>query len=98
MARITIDPDILRSASKKISTQIGELNSYNTKLNGLLEEIHTKWKGEASNSYYDLMLSYKAKATTMESVLTKFKNYADKAVDKFETLDQESAKKIRNSF
>lgn len=98
MAVIKIDPEILSAASKQIASQVSELNGFNTKLNNLIEEIHTKWKGNASNKYYNLMLSYKQKASHMENVLTAFKKYADTAVSKFEALDQECANKIRNSF
>ena len=55
MPRIKIDPEILRASSSKIASQISELNAYNGKLNGLLEDIHTKWQGDASNKYYNLM-------------------------------------------
>ena len=59
MPRIKIDPEVLRAASSKIASQITELNSYNAKLNTLLEDIHTKWTGDASNKYYNLMLNYR---------------------------------------
>lgn len=98
MARIKIDPEILRSASSKIASQTTELNTYNSKLGNLLEEIHTKWKGNSSNKYYNLMLTYKQKAMHMEKILAAFKKYSDTAVNKFETLDQECASRIRNSF
>lgn len=98
MPRIKIDPEILRASSSKIASQISELNAYNGKLNGLLEDIHTKWQGDASNKYYNLMLNYSKKAKHMESVLAAFKKYSDTAVNKFESLDQECANRIRNSF
>ena len=88
MPRIKIDPEVLRAASNKIASQITELNTYNGKLTSLLEDIHTKWTGDASNKYYNLMLSYGKKAKHMESVLSAFKKYSDTAVNKFETLDQ----------
>ena len=98
MAIIKIDPEILKSASTQIASQTTELNGFNSKLNTLLEEIHEKWKGDSSNKYYNLMMMYKQKATHMENVLTAFKKYSDTAVSKFETLDNECASKIRNSF
>ena len=98
MPVIKIDPEILSSASKQIATQITELNGFNGRLNALIDEIHDKWKGDASNKYYNLMLSYKQKAVQMESILAKFKQYADTTVNKFQTLDQECASYIRNSF
>ena len=98
MARIKIDPETLSASSKKIAAQISELEAYNGKLNTLLEEIHTKWTGQASNKYYNLMLSYKKKAEHMVNVLIAFKKYADTAVNHFESLDQECANRIRNSF
>lgn len=98
MARIKIDPEILRASSSKIASLTSELNGYNSKLNSLLEDIHTKWRGNASNKYYNLMLTYKQKATHMENVLAAFKKYSDTAVNKFESLDQECANRIRNSF
>ena len=98
MARIKIDPEILRSASKKMTAQISELEAYNQKLGTLLEDIHVKWKGNASNKYYNLMLSYKKKAEHMVNVLRAFKKYADTSVNHFESLDQECARSIRRSF
>ena len=98
MAIIKIDPEILRQASSKIANQTSELNGYNGKLNNLIEDIHGKWKGDASNKYYNLMLSYRQKAVQMEAVLQAFKKYADTAVNTFESLDAQAASKIRNSF
>lgn len=98
MAKIKIDPEILRSSSTAINTKINELEGYNGKLKNIIEEIHTTWSGKASEKYYSLMLDYQKKAQTMVSVLLAFKKYSDSAVNKFETLDKESANKIRNSF
>lgn len=98
MPVIKIDPEILADSSKKIGAQITELNGFNIKLNALIEEIHEQWKGNASNKYYNLMLTYKQRATQMENILATFKKYADTTVNKFQTLDQECASRIRNSF
>ncbi len=98
MARIKIDPEILRSASSKIANQSEALTGFNTKLNGLLEEIHTTWTGPSSNQYYNLMLSYKKRADHMVNILHAFKKYSDTAVNKFESLDKECANRIRGSF
>ena len=98
MSKIKINPEVLQSASQKIQAQMTELNAYNGKLAGLLDEIHTGWVGKASNQYYEVMKFYQKKAVYMESVLASFKKYADTAVNKFETLDQECANKINNSF
>ena len=98
MPKIKINEEILLGAGKKVQTQISELNAYNTKLSGLLNEIHNGWVGKASNQYYDLMSQYHKKAVHMETLLAAFKKYSDTAVTKFQTLDQECANKINNSF
>lgn len=98
MPKIKINEEILLSASKKVQNQISELNAYNGKLAGLLNEIHTGWIGKASNQYFDLMSTYHKKAVHMETLLAAFKKYADTAVTKFQTLDQDCANKINNSF
>ena len=98
MPKIKINEEILLGAGKKVQTQISELNAYNGKLSGLLNEIHTGWAGKSSNQYYDLMMEYHKKAVHMETLLAAFKKYSDTAVSKFQTLDQECANKINNSF
>lgn len=98
MAKIKIDPEVLKTSSSKIQTQITELHGFNDKLSGLLEEINSQWNGKFTNQYYNLMQNYKKKAVHMESVLAAFKKYADTAVSKFEALDQECANKINGSF
>lgn len=98
MPKININEEILLTASKKVENQISELHADNEKLAGLLNEIHDQWVGKDSNTYYELMMSYHKKAVHMETLLAAFKKYSDTAVAKFQTLDQECANKINNSF
>ena len=98
MAKIKIDIDALVSNRSALVSQIQELAGYNRTLGTLIEEIKNNWEGGTSEDYYSMMRGYYNQAAKMMDVLQEFKKYADTTINKFETLDNQSASRIRNSF
>lgn len=98
MPKISIDVETLRANEKSLEAKIQEMEQYNAELSGLIEQIHNSWDGKTSESYYNMMNGYHHQATTMKSVLNEFKKYVNAAANKFESMDQNAAARIRNSF
>lgn len=98
MAKIVIDTDALKSNASSLDARIAELQSLNTRLKTLIEQIQTSWEGEASLIYIAKILSLAAKAEKMVDVLSEYKKYVERAISEFSEKDNESANKIRSSF
>ena len=98
MAKIRIDIEALRTNKTVLESQIEELTNYNTELAALIEEIKSGWDGTPAEDYYRMMHGYYNQAVKMIEALQEFKKYAENTVNQFETLDAQSASRIRGSF
>ena len=98
MPNIRINYDGLEQQASNIK---GISDSYEG-LNKRLEELKVKttsgWEGEASNAYSEMMQNYILKAAKMKGLLDKFAGIAKEVNINFQTVDQECAKLIRDSF
>ena len=94
MARIKFNFDGLNGDKREISARISDLKGMNDRLNRLIENIGTTWKGRAARRYLEKMRSYKTQSENMITVLTEFEKYIDKAESVFEQKDREWANKI----
>lgn len=98
MARITIDFDGLMQQAKTLSTLTQSYESLNSRMNSLKNTIGTGWKGEASEAYMELMTKYHSQAVQLVEILEAFQSYATQAAEEFESLDNQCAAQIRNTF
>ena len=98
MAKITVDVEALRSNKSVLDTRIQEIEQYNGELKTLIEQIKSGWSGKSADSYYTMMWMYTKHAEEMKHVLEQFRDYVNTAANKFETMDQNAATRIRNSF
>lgn len=98
MAKIKIDENALRANAIALNARISELQSLNNRLNELIARIGDSWDGQASVAFINRMTAQAAKAKKMEEVLQEYKNYVESTVEKFTTLDNSAASRIRGSF
>jgi len=98
MARITIDFDGLMQQANALSTLTQSYETLNNRMNNLKNTIGTGWKGEASEAYLELMTKYHNQAVKLVEILDAFRSYASSAAGEFESLDNQCAAEVRNSF
>lgn len=98
MALIKADLEALLSDSKEIKQKIDELQALNARLENLIGRIESSWVGDSSTTYINIMRGHMEKAKKMSSVLQEYKNYIDRAVDEFSSVDNNAASNIRGSF
>ncbi|MBO5869589.1 MAG: WXG100 family type VII secretion target [Clostridia bacterium] len=98
MAKIKIDVEALKSNAALLDARIAELQSLNQRLEALIARIQASWEGQASIIYIAKMIAQATKAKKMVDVLLEYKKYVETTIQKFSTIDDNSANKIRNSF
>lgn len=98
MAKIKIDENALRANATALNSRITELQNLNNRLNELIIRIGDSWDGQASVAFITRITAQAAKAKKMEEVLQEYKNYVESTVEKFTTLDNSAASRIRGSF
>lgn len=98
MAKIKVDVEALRGNRAELENKIEEISQYNAELEKLIYQIHDGWQGASSEAYYQMMLGYQRRTVSMQQVLEEFKKYVEQAASQFETMDQQGAARIRQSF
>lgn len=97
MAKIKVNVDTLRDNANQVTRQIQALESLNSRLDQLLNQIEGSWTGNASEQYLATMRQHKQKTQTMVKVLETFRDYMQRAAARFEGVDHDGATRIRNS-
>ncbi len=98
MALIEINESALQTCSENLNNKITELQEMNLRLENITNRIEASWEGQSSRAYISIMRNYSIKSNDIIKVLTEYKGYVDSAINKFTTLDNNSASRIRNSF
>ena len=98
MSVISINADGLKKNINNLAGEITELQHLNQKLESIVTEIGEQWKGMSSQAYLNMMHQYIKRGKQMESVLQEYMKYAGQVVERFETIDRDSANKLYHSF
>lgn len=98
MAKIRMDIEALTANAAQIDARITELQALNSRLESLISRIEASWDGVSSIAYIAIMRGHAEKAKKMIAVLTEYKKYVETAIEKFRSIDNGSASRIRNSF
>lgn len=98
MATVKVEISELRKNESAIQQQIRELSSLNARLESLLTRMESSWDGEASEAYMRLLRRYAQQTAKMVTVLEEYKGYVKNTADTFESMDKNSANRIRGSF
>jgi WXG100 family type VII secretion target len=98
MAQIRIDYDGLAQQSSALKNYATTYESLCTRMKNMSDQIGTTWDGEAANAFVQLMEQYRQQGSVVTEIIQTIQGYADKASSSFQTVDQESANLIRNSF
>lgn len=98
MGRIKVDIDALRNYVSTINGHISEYEALNSRMEALNASISASWKGDAKDSFETMMSGYLGQTKQLSEILSTFRNYAQDAANKFESIDTECAGRIRNSF
>ena len=96
--RTRVEIDSLRNFASTIDGRIQEYETLNDRMASMKDSIIASWKGESSDAFGEMMGNYVVQAGKLVEILTEFKNYAQKAADLFDSVDNECAAKIRSSF
>ena len=97
MAKIKVNVDTLRDNANQVTRQIQALESLNSRLDQLLNQIEGSWTGNACEQYLATMRQHKQKTQAMVKVLETFRDYMQRAAARFEGVDHDGATRIRNS-
>ena len=98
MGRIRIDPDSLRTYVATLNGRVSEFEALSSRMDSLNDSINSSWTGSAQVSFANLMDNQRQQLAKLVNILTQFSGYAQDTADRFETLDQECAQRIRSSF
>ncbi len=98
MARIKVDFEGLTSSAASLTSYIQSLESLNTRMSTLRENVMVGWEGEAADAFLDMMQKYGKEATKMLELMGKFRDYATDASTDFDDVDRRCAALIRNAF
>ena len=98
MPRIRIDTDALQRCSANLQTQIGMFGDFNNRLTGLIGNITSSWEGEACTAYHEMMTAYSGLASRWTGILSQYLDYIQQAQQRFETMDNQCASRIRGAF
>ena len=98
MPDIRIDYDGLEQQASNIKGISDSYEGLNKQLEELKARIASGWEGKASNAYSEMMQNYTVKIAKMKGLLDKFAGTAREVNTNFQTVDQECANLIRNSF
>lgn len=98
MSVISINTGGLTQNAGDLSRQLSELRQMNKRLETMIATIESSWGGAASQAYVGMMRRYMSRGKQMEQVLQEFIRYANQAVERFRTIDRDSANKIYRSF
>jgi WXG100 family type VII secretion target len=98
MAKIRIDYDGLAQQSSALKSYATTYESLCTRMKNMSEQIATTWDGAAADAFAQLMEQYRQQGTAITEIIQTIQGYADTTSSSFQTVDQESANLIRNSF
>lgn len=98
MARIRIDYDGLAQQSAALKNYTSTYENLCTRMKNMSDQISTGWEGEAANAFAQLMEQYRQQGSVITEIIQTIQGYADATSSSFQSVDQECANLIRNSF
>ena len=98
MARIRIDYDGLAQQSASLKNHASTYENLCIRMKNMSDQISSSWEGEAAAAFAQLMEQYRQKGKVITEIIQTIQGYADSTSNSFQTVDQECANLIRNSF
>lgn len=98
MARIKIDYDGLAQQSAALKNYASTYESLCTRMKNMSEQVSSTWEGAAATSFSNLMQQYLQQGSAITEIIQTIQGYADTTSNSFQSVDQECANLIRNSF
>ena len=92
MGRIKVNSDVLRGYAGTLNGRISEYEALAARMAALNDNIQASWQGDAKIAFSNMMATY------LQQILVQFRDYAQTAADRFESVDTECAQRIRSSF
>lgn len=98
MSRIVIDYEGLAQQSSALKNHMSTYDNLCSRMQSMSEQILSTWGGDAATAFSELMQQYLQQGKIISSVIDTMRGYADTTSSEFQTVDQECANLIRNSF
>ena len=98
MGRIKVNSDVLRSYAGTLNGRISEYEALAARMAALNDNIQASWQGDAKIAFSNMMATYLQQISQLQQILVQFRDYAQTAADRFESVDTECAQRIRSSF
>lgn len=98
MSHIKIDYDGLAQQSAALKNYESTYQALCTRMKNISDEISSTWEGEASEAFKETMQTYLQQGTAITEIIKNIHGYADTISSSFQSVDQECAALIRNSF
>lgn len=98
MARIKIDYDGLAQQSAALKNHAAAYESLCSRMKNMSDQISSTWEGGAADAFAQLMEQYRQQGKAITEIIQTIQGYADTTSNSFQSVDQECANLIRNSF
>lgn len=95
---IKIDYDGLAQQSAALKNYSASYENLCSRMSALSGQIGSSWEGKASAAFTEMMQKYVQQGRILKEIIDAMGGYADEAGETFQTLDQQCASEIRNSF
>lgn len=98
MSRIRIDFDGLAQQSAALKNHAETYGSMCTRMKNMSEQAASSWEGEAAAAFTEIMQKYLQQGAAITEIIQTIQEYAAITSNSFQSIDQECAALIRNSF
>lgn len=98
MAHIKIDYDGLSRQSAALKNHAATYETLCTRMKNMSEQVASSWEGDSAKEFSQLMNQYQQQGRAIMEIIQKIQGYADTTSNSFQSIDQECAHLIRNSF
>lgn len=98
MANIRIDYDGLAQQASVLKGYASTYESLCARMKNISDQVASGWEGQAANAFTENMTGYLRQGSVISEIIQTVQGYADDTSNSFQTVDQECASLIRNSF
>ncbi len=98
MAHIKIDYDGLSQQAAALKNYQSTYENLCTRMRNMSDQISSTWEGSAATAFAQLMQQYQQQGAHISEIIGTIQGYADTTSNSFQSVDQECANLIRNSF
>lgn len=98
MAHIKIDYDAIAQQSAALKNHAATYESLCSRMQNMSNQISSTWEGGAADAFSQLMEQYRQQGRAITEIIQTIQGYADATSNSFQSVDQECANLIRNSF